>query len=64
MKTKDFHLLQGMGRELNRISTALHLIDIDEVLSLSDDEFKRFQSIQKAVSKLALDVNVRLVDSI
>lgn len=64
MKTKDYHLLQGIGRELNNISTALHIIDIDEVLSLSDDEFERFQLIQKAISKLAFDVNIRLVESI
>lgn len=64
MKTKDFRLLQSIGRELNQLSTSIHLIDIDEVLSLSDEEFKRFQSIQKAISKLAFDVNVRLIDSI
>lgn len=63
MKTKDFRLLQGIGRELNKLSTSIHLIDIDEILSLSDEEFKRFQSIQKAISKLAFDVNVRLIDS-
>lgn len=64
MKTKDFRLLQSIGSELNQLSTSIHLIDIDEVLSLSDEEFKRFQSIQKAISKLAFDVNVRLIDSI
>lgn len=64
MSTKDFLLLQGIGRELNQISMALHLIDLDEVFSLSDDEFKRFQSIQKAVMKLAFDVNIRLLESI
>lgn len=64
MSAKDFLLLQGIGRELNQISMALHLIDLDEVFSLSDDEFKRFQSIQKAVMKLAFDVNIRLLDSI
>lgn len=64
MKKKDLLLLQGIGRELNRLSTSIHLIEIEEVLSLSDDEFARFQSIQKAISKLAFDVNVRFFDSI
>lgn len=62
MKTKDYRLLQSIGRELNNISTAIHVLDLDEIMVLSKDEFERLQSIQKAISKLAFDVNIRLID--
>lgn len=62
MKTKDYRLLQSIGRELNNISTAIHVLDLDEIMVLSKDEFERLQSIQKAISKLAFDVNIRLFD--
>lgn len=62
MKTKDYRLLQSIGRELNNISTAIHVLDLDEIMVLSKDEFESLQSIQKAISKLAFDVNIRLID--